>query len=87
MSGWPGFFALAVLAITLAGPAAGHDASKPAWFYCYSKCIAALEKAEPPKAPPPDALDRLLYDARESDGGAALERFKTCNNLCKGIQQ
>ena len=95
MSGWPVSFAIAVLAITLAAPAASHDVSRPAWFYCYNKCISALEKGAPP--PPPDAcaadpeplLCRSVREALrdEGDGGKAYRRFRTCNTLCKGIQQ
>ena len=92
MSGWRVSFAIAGLAITLAAPAVGHDASRPAWLYCYNKCIAALEKGDPAT---PDscagAQDEAFCNWTEPspppDGGAAFERFKTCNNLCKGIQQ
>lgn len=92
MSGWSVSLAIAVLAITLAAPAAGHDASRPAWLYCYNKCIAALEKGDAPKADPcsdaeDEAFCRLIQPPPPADGGAAFERFKSCNNLCKGIQQ
>ena len=89
--------AIVVLAALLlgVGPAAGHDVSRPAWFYCYSKCIAALEKGDPPPAPdvcaadPEPLLCRSVREALrdEDDGGIAFERFKICNSLCKGIQQ
>ena len=92
MSGWPVSFAIAVLAITLAGPAASHDVGRPAWFYCYNKCIAALEKGDPPEVDECRQADDQAFcnwtkPSPPSDGGAAFERFKTCNSLCKGIQQ
>ena len=90
--GRPVAFGIAVLAITLAAPAAGHDVSKPAWFYCYRACITALEKGDSPIPDPcagaqDEALCNWTKPSPPPDGGAAFERFKTCNSLCKGIQQ
>lgn len=97
MRGWSVSLAIAVLATTLAAPAAGHDiAGKPAWIYCFRACIAALAEGDPlPSDACADAsaefeaFCRLTQQASpdEGDGGRAFQRFKTCNNLCKGIQQ
>ena len=94
MAEWRVSTAVALAALFLGtGPAAGHDVSRPAWPYCYSKCIEALEKSDPPE-PRPCFMDEnpmVCRAAREAlnsegDGGFAFRRFKTCNTLCKDIQ-